>query len=473
MPRRSPEVVQALDGDADTRPQPGDTNADRRQDEQRRTREDRQQAEQQDPGDDREIVQQDVPQVPRTVDAAFDLEEVYQFVHEDSSRRGERCSNLGARSAAAQREDAWILQASEVPLAVGDNCLITSDPILRIFSALRLTMPDRRSFLKTSVLGAAAAPILLDGCSPDGDTGQSSRSSTDPAAEVRPIALSTWDHGLAANDAAWPILTGGGSALDAVETGVRIPEADPSVTSVGYGGRPDRFGRVTLDACIMDERGRCGSVAFLQHIMHPISVARQVMEKTPHVMIVGQGALDFALANGFEREDLLHPDAAAAWEQWKEENGEVQPQIDVHNHDTIGMLAIDQAGNLSGACTTSGAAFKYHGRVGDSPIIGAGLYVDNEVGGATATGWGEAVIRAVGCFLVVELMRQGHTPQEACELAVERVIEKNPDWRSIQVGFLALGKNGDHGSFCIAPGFNYAIYSPEEGNQLIDSGSRI
>ena len=195
-------------------------------------------------------------------------------------------------------------------------------------------MPDRRSFLKTSALGAAAAPILLDGCAPDPGTSEASRSTARPGAQVRPVALSTWNHGLAANDAAWPILTSGGSALDAVEAGVRISEADPEVTSVGYGGRPDRFGRVTLDACIMDERGRCGSVAFLQHIMHPISVARQVMEKTPHVMIVGQGALDFALANGFERENLLHPEAAAAWERWKEENGEVQPQIDVHNHDT-------------------------------------------------------------------------------------------------------------------------------------------
>jgi N4-(beta-N-acetylglucosaminyl)-L-asparaginase len=223
----------------------------------------------------------------------------------------------------------------------------------------------------------------------------------------------------------------------------------------------------------MDEAGRCGSVAFLQDIMHPVSVARKVMELTPHVMLVGAGALDFALRNGFQRKDLLTPQARTAWEAWKEENGEVTPLVDIDNHDTIGMLALDQAGNLSGACTTSGAAFKYHGRVGDSPIIGAGLYVDNDVGGATSTGWGEAVIRAVGCFLVVELMRQGHSPQEACELAVERVIAKNPDWRDIQVGFLALNKNGAYGSFCIAPGFNYAVYTPDIPNQLFDAPSRL
>jgi N4-(beta-N-acetylglucosaminyl)-L-asparaginase len=325
-------------------------------------------------------------------------------------------------------------------------------------------MTDRRSFLKASVLGAAGAPALLDACAP-GDTAQ-----TD---DVRPVALSTWDHGLAANEAAWPILTGGGTALDAVEAGVRVPEADPEITSVGYGGWPDRYGHVTLDACIMDERGRCGSVAFLQEILHPISVARRVMERTPHVMLVGDGALDFAVANGFERQDLLTERAKAGWEEWKATNGELTPHIDIDNHDTIGMLAVDQAGNLSGACTTSGAAYKYHGRVGDSPIIGAGLYVDNHVGGATATGWGEAVIRAVGCFLVVELMRQGHGPAEACELAVERVIEKNPDWRDIQVGFLALSKSGEVGSFCIAPGFNYAVYTPNDGNQIIDAPSRL
>ena len=328
-------------------------------------------------------------------------------------------------------------------------------------------MTDRRTFLTKTALGAALGPTVLEACAPaDG----SSETAADP---VRPVALSTWRHGLPANEAAWEILSRGGRALDAVEAGVRVPEADPDVTSVGYGGFPDRFGKVTLDACIMDEAGDCGSVAFLQDIKHPVSVARQVMEQTPHVMLVGQGALDFALSNGFERENLLTPSAEAEWNQWKEENGETHPVIDIENHDTIGMLTLDQGGDLSGACTTSGAAFKYHGRVGDSPIIGAGLYVDNEVGGATATGWGEAVIRAVGCFLVVEFMRQGHGPTDACRLAVDRVISKNPDWRDIQVGFLALTKDGAYGSFCIAPGFDYAVYTPEAGNQLIDSSSRL
>jgi len=329
-------------------------------------------------------------------------------------------------------------------------------------------MADRRSFLKTTALGATLGSTVLEACAPAG-----APSGTTPGEPVRPVALSTWQHGLAANEAAWGILSRGGRALDAVEAGVRVPEADPDVTSVGYGGLPDRFGKVTLDACIMDEAGRCGSVAFLQDIKHPISVARRVMEETPHVMLVGQGALDFALAHGFEREDLLTPSAAAAWTRWKTENGETQPIISMENHDTIGMLTLDQAGNLSGACTTSGAAFKYHGRVGDSPIIGAGLYVDNEVGGATATGWGEAVIRAVGCFLVVEFMRQGHSPTDACRMAVDRVISKNPDWREIQVGFLALTKAGEYGSFCIAPGFNYAAYTPGVENHLIDSNSHL
>jgi L-asparaginase/N4-(beta-N-acetylglucosaminyl)-L-asparaginase len=290
----------------------------------------------------------------------------------------------------------------------------------------------------------------------------------------KPVVISTWNHGLPANAAAWEILQAGGRALDAVEAGVRVPEADPSIMTVGYGGFPDRDGHVTLDACIMDEKGDCGSVAFLEHIKHPISVARKVMEETPHVMIVGAGALEFALDQGFEKENLLTPEAKASWEKWMAKEGRpARPEINVENHDTIGLLALDAEGNLSGACTTSGASFKYHGRVGDSPIIGAGLYVDNEVGGAVATGWGEAVIRAVGCHLVVEFMRQGNSPEEACRLAVERVISKNPDYRDIQVGFLALNKQGEYGSFCIQKGFNYAVQVPDAEAALLDAKSWI
>ena len=327
-------------------------------------------------------------------------------------------------------------------------------------------MSSRRRFLKTGVL-VAALPTALVGACADADP------VVKPADPIRPVVISTWNMGLGANEAAWEILSTGGRALDAVEAGVRVPEGDPTEMTVGYGGFPDRDGIVTLDASIMDENGRCGSVAALEGIKHPISVARKVMELTPHVMLVGQGAQDFAAANGFTVENILTPQAEAAWKKWKAEQGPERPPINVENHDTIGMLTLDQAGNLSGACTTSGAAYKYHGRVGDSPIIGAGLYVDNAVGAATSTGWGEAVIRAVGCFLVVEFMRQGHSPTKACEMAVDRVIEKNPDWRTIQVGFLAMNTRGEYGAFCIAPGFNYAVRTPDIANELFDAQSRI
>jgi L-asparaginase/N4-(beta-N-acetylglucosaminyl)-L-asparaginase len=290
----------------------------------------------------------------------------------------------------------------------------------------------------------------------------------------RPVVISTWKHGLAANAVAWKVLVGGGTALDAVELGVRESEADPKVTSVGYGGLPDREGHVTLDACIMDEEGRCGSVAFLSHIKHPVSVARRVMEKTPHVMLVGEGALQFAIPEGFPKENLLTEESRRAWENWKARNpGPAKAPNNDENHDTIGMVAMDSKGNLSGACTTSGLAWKLPGRVGDSPIIGAGLYVDNEVGAAAATGVGEAVIRAVGSFLVVELMRQGNAAQEACRLATERVIHKNPNWRDVQVGFIALDKAGRFGGYCIQPGFDYAVYDREAGNRMVDAPSRI
>jgi L-asparaginase/N4-(beta-N-acetylglucosaminyl)-L-asparaginase len=324
-------------------------------------------------------------------------------------------------------------------------------------------MTTRRRFLKVGALGGLSTGGLLTSCT----------SQAAPGEINKPIVISTWEHGMAANEAAWSALSGNGRALDAVEAGVRVTESDPAVTTVGYGGFPDRSGHVTLDACIMDENGDCGSVAFLQRIKNPISVARLVMEETPHVMLVGQGALDFALSKGFQEENLLTPEAEKAWRDWLETAPEdVKAEINVENHDTIGMVALDASGNLAGACTTSGAAWKLHGRVGDSPIIGAGLYVDNEVGGACATGWGEAVIRVVGCHLVVEFMRQGKAPEEACRLAVERVISKNPDWQEIQVGFLALNKDGAYGSYCIQPGFNYAVYDAE-GSRLIDAPSRV
>ncbi len=318
-------------------------------------------------------------------------------------------------------------------------------------------MSSRRDFIKLSALGAAAFPV--------------SNLLAKPIQSVnKPIVISTWNFGLQANAEAWKVLSGGGGALDAVEAGARVPESDSSEMSVGLGGLPDRDGKVTLDACIMDEHGNCGSVAFLQHIAHPISVARLVMEKTPHVMLVGAGALQFALANGFKKDKSPTKKAEQLWKEWKKK-AEYKPVANIENHDTIGMVALDTNGNVSGACTTSGMAYKMHGRVGDSPIIGAGLYVDNEVGAATSTGVGEEVIRIVGCHLVVELMRQGHSPQEACQLAVERIIKKNPaKAKEVQVGFLALNKNGEYGAYCLQKGFTFAVHDAS-GNKLFDSKS--
>lgn len=319
-------------------------------------------------------------------------------------------------------------------------------------------MTTRRRFIKLSAVGSgilAASPLL--GKMPEPN---------------KPIVISTWNFGLAANEAAWKVLSRNGRALDAVEAGAKVPEADPEETSVGYGGLPDRDGKVTLDACIMDENGNCGSVAFLQHITHPISVARLVMEKTPHVMLVGDGALRFALANGFKKTKLLTKKSARAYREWRK-TSEYKTVANIENHDTIGIIALDASGNLSGACTTSGMAYKMHGRVGDSPIIGAGLYVDNEVGAATATGVGEEVIRIVGCHLVVELMRQGRAPEQACREAVERILKKNPSKaKDIQVGFLALNKNGEYGAWCLQKGFNYAVHTAD-ANRLLDANSNF
>ena len=284
-----------------------------------------------------------------------------------------------------------------------------------------------------------------------------------------PMIISTWKQPKA-NAAAQAAFDKGGSALDAVEAGVRIPEADPDDMSVGYGGRPDRDGHVTLDACIMDEKGNAGSVTFLEHIMHPISVARAVMEKTPHVMLSGEGALNFALSQGFKKENLLTPKAEKEWREWLK-TAKYKPIANIERHDTIGMLAIDGQGNISGACTTSGLAYKMRGRVGDSPIIGAGLFVDNEIGGACATGLGELVMRTCGSFLVVELMRQGRTPQQACEEAALRIVKKQ-DYKDIQVGFLAINKKGEYGAYSIQPGFNYTL-TQDKKTQVTDTKSYL
>ncbi|MCU0420877.1 MAG: N(4)-(beta-N-acetylglucosaminyl)-L-asparaginase [Cyclobacteriaceae bacterium] len=287
---------------------------------------------------------------------------------------------------------------------------------------------------------------------------------------VFPVVVSTWNFGLQANVEAWRILRTGGRALDAVEAGARVPEGDPNETSVGLGGLPDREGRVTLDACIMDEQSNCGAVVCLEHIVHPISVARKVMEQTPHVMLSGRGALQFALAHGFKKENLLTPASEKAWKKWLKK-GKYKPIANIENHDTIGILALDANRHLSGGCTTSGMAYKMAGRVGDSPIIGAGLFVDNEVGAATSTGVGEEVIRIVGSHLVVELMRQGHAPQQACEMAVARIVKNQPvKSKEIQVGFLALAKDGDVGAFALQKGFTYAVHT-ETGNVLKSAAS--
>ena len=328
-------------------------------------------------------------------------------------------------------------------------------------------MTTRRQFLQTSALLGAlgtTAPGLL----------------ASPAAPNGARVASTWDFGVGANQAAWKVLAAGGSALDAVEAGARWAESELCNSTVGHCGNPDRDGVLSLDASIMSGDGRCGSVAAIVDILHPISVARAVMEKTPHVMLVGEGAQQFAIQQGHERQKLLTPSAEKAWREWlKTEH--YAPQInaerrgipgDKDNHDTLGMIAIDGKGEMAGACTTSGMAFKMHGRVGDSPIIGAGLYVDNEVGAATASGMGEEMMRNAASFLVVELMRQGRSPAEACREAIQRVVRKRPEAsRTLQVCFLAMNRNGEVGAYALHRGFVYAVCDTSKQDALLESAS--
>jgi N4-(beta-N-acetylglucosaminyl)-L-asparaginase len=292
----------------------------------------------------------------------------------------------------------------------------------------------------------------------------------------QPVIISTWDFGKKANNVSWSTLQQGGSALDAVEKGINLIEEDPDNLTVGIGGLPDREGHVTLDACIMDQDSRCGSVMGVEHIVNVISLARRVMEKTPHVILVGDGALQFALDQGFPKTNLLTPKSEALWKEWLKTSN-YQPRMNIENelykkdpmpggkdnHDTIGLIAMDAKGNIAGGCSTSGMAYKMRGRVGDSPVIGAGLFVDNEIGAATSTGVGEEVIRCVGSHLVVELMRHGYTPENACKEAVMRIVKKSPaKSKEIQVGFLAINKKGEYGAYALQKGFSFAVKTADQ-----------
>jgi N4-(beta-N-acetylglucosaminyl)-L-asparaginase len=345
-----------------------------------------------------------------------------------------------------------------------------------------MTLSTRRKFI---IQGATLLPAvtLLSACSNE----KTQKSS------LAPVVISTWDSLDSVNKEAWEVLRNKGKALDAVEKGANIIENSINCC-VGLGGNPDRDGHVTLDACIMDDKYNCGSVAFLQNIKNPISVARKIMETTPHVMLVGEGAYNFAIENGFEAESgELSEGAEKTYKSWLEKS-EYKPQINIErtqntinnnhqsapskledgslNHDTMGILALDMEKNLSGSCTTSGMGFKMRGRVGDSPIIGAGLYVDNEIGAATSSGQGEEVIRICGTHLVVEFMRNGESPTDACKKAIERLVRINPEKaKEFQVGFLALNKHGEYGAYSIAPGFTYSVTKGDDGGATYEAAS--
>jgi N4-(beta-N-acetylglucosaminyl)-L-asparaginase len=314
-------------------------------------------------------------------------------------------------------------------------------------------MINRRSFLGGLAVAATGSVIPT-----------SARLFETPASSVR--FLSTWNHGLPANRTAMDVLAQGGTILDAVQRGVMVVEADPTNLSVGLGGLPDRDGVVTLDACLMDGTGRCGSVSFVQGIAHPVALARAVMDHTQHVMLVGKGAEQFARERGIAIvPNTLTAAARKAWEDWKK-TSEYKPIINIENHDTIGMIGIDTSGSMAGACTTSGLSWKRHGRVGDSPIIGAGLFVDDEAGAATCTGLGESVLRTCASMVAVEQMRAGASPLDACKEAINRIARKHSNSREFQVGILAMNHRGERAAYALQPGFTYA-----DGSDLLVSDS--
>ena len=283
----------------------------------------------------------------------------------------------------------------------------------------------------------------------------------------RPVIIATWTFGKACNEEAARVLSEGRNALDAVEQGIWVAEVDPANSSVGLGGVPNADGVVQLDAAIMWGPGhRAGSVAALEKILHPISVARKVMEETPHVMLVGEGALKFARSCGFPVQDLMTEESKKRWEEWKAKQTPLPK-----THDTIGIVVLDKNGDVAAGCSTSGSGHKLPGRVGDSPIIGSGLYADNDVGGAAATGLGEDIMRYCACFAVVERMRQGLSPEEACVAVLRWMYEKDPKKGDVSIGLVALNTSGEYGAAGMRKGFPYAVFV--NGKHLIKEGSWV
>ncbi|MCC7377652.1 MAG: N(4)-(beta-N-acetylglucosaminyl)-L-asparaginase [Verrucomicrobiales bacterium] len=316
---------------------------------------------------------------------------------------------------------------------------------------------DRRQFLgsvASAGLGAAAL-ASASGC-------QTASNTKAAAGHAWPLIVSTWPFGKAANEKALQVLQSGGGRLDALVDGISVTEKDLSVTSVGAGGDPNADGVVSLDACIMDgPTHRCGSVAAVEGILPVIGVSRAVMEKTRHVMLVGDGARRFALANGFQDTQLLTEEARRRWQTWKSRQTGGQPgSAPPDTHDTIAMVILGADGQLSGGCSTSGLSYKLPGRVGDSPIIGSGLYVDNEVGAAGATGVGENIMRFCGTFQVVELMRSGASPAEACAETIRRIQRKHPAGTDLSINFLAIDRRGRFGAAGTGQGFPYSVTYP-------------
>lgn len=331
-----------------------------------------------------------------------------------------------------------------------------------------MKMP-RRTFLGSSMAAMSAGSLLAANPKPAKTKSGKGGSRGAEAMAKPPLVISTWPFGKPANDRTLEVLRAGKTGLDAVEQGVRLAEADLSNPSVGLGGIPAAHGVVQLDACIMSGPGhRAGSVAAVEGFSHPVSIARRVMEETRHVMLVGEGAQRFARERKFEEGPAVTPGQKAAWEHWKK--AQEAEKAKAPNHDTIALLLLTPAGDIFGACSTSGWGYKIPGRVGDSPIIGGGLYVDNTVGGAGATGIGENVMRYCGSFLVVEFMRQGMSPAEACLATLHRIAAIDPKGYDLSINFIALDKRGRFGAAGTGQGFQYSVACDDYSKVLQSPG---